>query len=161
MLKFYATMSRCQHIQFSFLKSYRFAGVMLGFHLNSNRRNCISLYDFINFINSNRNFNARQYSDFEYILLNKSSKQFVRLDIFILQYINIIGFLKHFQKYELLNSFLLSLHLRYHEIPRKEEIYSYITIIIRVLGNLIHKCTSIILRLFGISDSATLNRRHH
>lgn len=54
---------------------------MLGFHLNSN---CISLYDFINFINSNRNFNARQYSDFEYILLNKSSKQFVRLDIFIL-----------------------------------------------------------------------------
>lgn len=57
--------------------------------------------------------------------------------------------------------FLLSLHLRYHEIPRKEEIYSYITIIIRVLGNLIHKCTSIILRLFGISDSATLNRRHH
>lgn len=61
----------------------------------------------------------------------------------------------------LLNSFLLSLHLRYHEIPRKEEIYSYITIIIRVLGNLIHKCTSIILRLFGISDSATLNRRHH
>lgn len=60
-----------------------------------------------------------------------------------------------------MNSFLLSLHLRYHEIPRKEEIYSYITIIIRVLGNLIHKCTSIILRLFGISDSATLNRRHH
>lgn len=38
-----------------------------------------------------------------------------------------------------MNSFLLSLHLRYHEIPRKEEIYSYITIIIRVLGNLIHK----------------------
>lgn len=54
---------------------------MLGFHLNSNRRNCISLYDFINF---NRNFDARQHSDFEYILVNKSSKQFVRLDIFIL-----------------------------------------------------------------------------
>lgn len=70
--------------------------------------------------------------------MSKSSKPFVYLGHRIYKYHWV---LKHFQKYALVNSSLLSLSLslRYYEISRKEEIYSYITIIIRVLGNLIHK----------------------